>query len=355
MAVTEETLRLAKKLRIHLDRTVNQATRELVRAWARAWDEIHDVWAEAMMDIAKASTDGRWPSLAQIARQERAQAALLAANEQIALLAEHTGVTVVDAVGRAVEDTPEWQARLIASQLPTEAGTTRELVARFTRVDELALSAIVRRTTEDVTAASYRLEAHAQEQMRRALVRGVAVGENPRRAARQMVRNSEGVFNGGLTRALTIARTEILDAHRAGTAAAQAANADVLQGWQWVAQLDKRTCPSCWARHGSMHALTVPGPDDHQNGRCARSPVTRSWADLGFDIPEPPSLLPDAEQTFAGLPRADQLAVMGPARLQLLDSGQVSFTDLTTTRSTPGWRDSSVPTPVRDLLARVAA
>src|SRR3546814_11471968 len=74
----------------------------------------------------------------------------------------------------------------------------------------------------------------------------------------------------------------------------------------WVAQLDRRTCPSCWSQHGSKHALDEPGPLDHQQGRCARLPVTRSWRDLGFDIDDPPSVVPDAETTFRGMRRGDQ-------------------------------------------------
>jgi SPP1 gp7 family putative phage head morphogenesis protein len=354
VAVTEETLRLSNRYRVTLGRTVNATTRDLVRAWAAAWDEIQGTWVQAMADVTAASQDGRWPTITQLMRQERAQEAMAAANEQIRALAEYTGVTVTDVLGPTVGGTPDEQARLIASQMPAQAGTRAELVARFNRVDPFALDAIVRRSTQQVTAATYRLERDAQEAMRRTLIRGVAVGDNPKAAARRMVRLVEGEFNGGLTRAMTIARTEILDAHRAGTAESQIANDDVLQGWQWVAQLDKRTCSSCWAQHGKIHPLTEQGPMDHQNGRCARSPANRPWADLGFNIPEPPSLLPDAQATFGTLSRADQLAVMGPTRLRLLDGGVIGWNDLSTTRRTPGWRDSQVPTPVRNLLARAA-
>lgn len=356
MSINEETLRLARSLRIRLDRDVDATVRTLVREWARAWDEIHDAWSDAMMDLAQASTDGAWPGPSIVARSDRATRALLLANEEIARLAEFTGVTVTDALGRVVEDVPEWQARLIASQLPAEAGTTAELIARFNRVDANALGWIVERSTEQITAASFRLGTVGQDAMRRALVRGVAVGDNPRTAAARMLRRAEGAFNGGLTRALTIARTEMLDAHRSAAAAAQFANDDVLQGWVWQAQLDRRTCPSCWGMHGTVHNLEEPGPNDHQQGRCARLPKTKTWAELGFDIPEPPSLLPDAGEVFAGLPQADRLAIMGPTRLQALDDGLVNLGDMATRRRTPGWRDSWAPTPARDLLlARVSA
>jgi hypothetical protein len=60
-------------------------------------------------------------------------------------------------------------------------------------------------------------------------------------------------------------------------------------------------------------------------------------------------VLPDAQTVLDVMSAADQLAVMGPRRLELLRSGQVSWADLSMRRSTIGWRDSYVPRPVRDL------
>ena len=76
MSINDETLRLARKMRVTIDQTVDQSVdqsvRGLVRAWARAWDEIHDAWADAMMDLAQASSDGQWPNTWQIAQADRA-------------------------------------------------------------------------------------------------------------------------------------------------------------------------------------------------------------------------------------------------------------------------------------------
>lgn len=87
------------------------------------------------------------------------------------------------------------------------------------------------------------------------------------------------------------------------------------------------------------------------NCRCSRTPQSKSWRALGFNIDEPRSLLPDARTVFKGLPEADQLAVMGPARLAALDSGRASWDDLSMRRTTPGWRDSYAPRPARDFAA----
>ena len=113
-------------------------------------------------------------------------------------------------------------------------------------------------------------------------------------------------------------------------------------------------CPSCWSMHGSVHNVDDFGPIDHQQGRCTSIPTTKSWADLGFDIEEPPSVLPDARQVFDDLPAEQQTAILGKDRLDLLRSGQIQWADLATRRSTDGWRDSIVPTPVSALLAKAS-
>ena len=127
----------------------------------------------------------------------------------------------------------------------------------------------------------------------------------------------------------------------------------MLDGWVWHAEITgpsrTRTCPSCWAKHGTLHPMSEPGPIDHHQGRCSRTPKTKSWADLGFDIPEPADETPDARETFDGLPEADRIAIMGRRRLQLLDAGDIKWADLSQLRTTRGWRDSYGVRPVKDL------
>lgn len=346
MAITRHTLRLSRELRLVITDLADQATRQLVAAWVKAWDTLEAEMAQAVAELLEVG-DGEWPSVQQIRRATRAQKALEHAAIQLRGLSEQAGVLVVEQGGQAAATSAEWQARLIASQMPPAAGDMATLTAVFDRVSPAAIDEIVRRITGQVYALSRPLTAEATASMERALVRGVAVGSSPRVTARNMLANLEAGFNGGLTRALTIARTEILDASRAGAQAAQDANADVLTGWVWVAQLDKRTCPSCWSRNGTEHDLDEAGPDDHQNGRCARMPKAKSWARLGFHgIDEPPDLLPDARKVFAGLSKADQLAVMGPGRLAALADGSLSWDGLSRRVQTVGWRDSYGTAPL---------
>lgn len=349
MAVTRETHQLVRSMRVRLARHVDDTTRSLVAAWIRAWDVVAQAWGSAAEEAVAASVDGRWPSRTVLDRLDRAQRALDATRAQLLSLSELTGVTVVQLLPTLAAEAIDWHQQVVASQLPSGEGISTGLSVAFNRVDPRALSAIVERTTGDVASYLQPLSADAEAAMKRALIRGVAIGDNPAVAAREMVRNLEGEFNGGLARALNIARTEMLDANRLATRAADLANPDLVTGWYWWAALDERTCPSCWVQHGSLHPADEQGPDDHQSGRCTRLTATRSWADLGFDIPEPAPIMADAQETFWSMPERKQLAVMGQARLDALRSGAVQWSDLTVKRSAEAWRDSWAVRPVKDL------
>lgn len=351
MAVDRETLRLIAGMRVAIGEDVDDAVDDLTRAWARTWNELQAEWEAAVEDLIAAG-DGRWPTQAQIARATRAQKALAITRAALIDLREYADVRILQAVPDLPEQAAAWHAQITASQMPANAAADKAtLVASFNRVDPAALTAIVERTTQSIRSLTLPLSVEAEAVMRAELVRGVAVGANPREAARRMVARVNGAFDGGLVRANVIARTEMLDAHRSGGRAQDVANAGVLAGWEWTAVLDRRTCASCWSKHGTRYAPEIEGPWDHQQGRCARTPVTKSWRELGFNITEPPSLTPDARTVFNGLPEADQLQIMGPRRLELLQSGKADWSDLSSRRTSAGWRDSFAPTPVKDLAA----
>lgn len=354
MSIGSETLRLVAELRDAVARIIDEVTRRLTQAWVRAWDRLEWDFTRAAVDLIEASRDGRWPTRAQVERAGLASRALEAAARTLSRLVQIVQAAVRPAARDAARVGGTAQAPIIGSQFPPQADPAA-VAARLGRFSDHALDAITRRTEQQITSLTRPLSAEATDAMKQELVRGVHVGENPREAARRMVRRVEGEFNGGLSRALNIARTEMIDSHRAAAAAGQATNRDVLRGWVWHARLDTRSCPACFVMHGTVHPVEEPGPLGHQQCRCSRTPLTRSWRDLGFDIDEPTSVIPDAQAVFRGLPRADQLAIMGPERLAALDRGAIGWADLARRRENPGWRPSYVPTPVRDLPRRRAA
>ena len=346
MAITSETIRIVEQMRRQVGSIVDDVSRSLTYAWVRAWDEIVFEVVAAIGELLQMG-DGRWPSRRQIERTARVVSALDLIGATLQRLAALTRSETIAAAGQAARIAIDGQNALIASQLPY--GSTKHLAALYRVQQPDTIDAIVRRTAEQINAAHWPLAEEATGRMKRELVRGVVVGDNPRTAAARMVRNLEGEFNGGLTRALTLSRTEILGAHREAAEIGQQQHEDVLNGWRWHADLSPRTCPSCLAQHGKLFPLSQPGPWDHQNGRCSRLPATKSWADLGFDIPEPPDVVADARGWFDALPEVEQVAIMGRRRLDLLKSGDIAWEDLPERRTTPDWRDSYGTRTVRDL------
>ncbi|GAA2860040.1 phage head morphogenesis protein [Nonomuraea rubra] len=354
MAITAETLAIAERLRRQVGSIVDDVTRSLTAAWVGAWDQVVVEVIAAIGELLQLG-DGKWPTRRQIFRSARTISALDLIGQTLDRLATATLAQTAVAAAQAARLGIEAQGDLVASQLPY--GSTRALAAKYGVQQADTIDAIARRTAERINAKHWPLSDEATRRMKNELVRGVVVGDNPREAAARMVRNLEGEFNGGLGRALNLARTEILDSHRAAAEAGQEAHGDVLAGWVWHCELNSsrgRTCPACWALHGTVHPLSEPGPIDHQQGRCSRTPKTKSWADLGFDVPEPPDLIPNAREVFDLLPEDEQVAIMGRRRLDLLRSGEIEWEDLPQLRTTPDWRDSYGVRPVKDL-ERIAA
>lgn len=348
MAISSLTLRLAAELRAVVTEQTDDATRQLVSAWVRAWDEIAASFQHAIFDVV--NHDGPL-TLTQAAKLDRVEAALQHAAAQLDRLIGHSSQVATLAARDILRAGADLTPKIMASQLPQSIGSLDSLAARFGRLNADALDALIERTTEQVTSLALPLSDSATGSMLEALTRAIPEGESPRTTAQLMLQGTEDAFNGGLSRALTISRTEVLDVYRSASNGIYAENSDVLQGWMWSAELDDGVCISCVVMDGAVFPIEDPGPNDHQNGRCESIPVTASWEDLGLaGMEEPESLYPDAQAWFDGLPEETKLEIAGPGRLEAYQSGKADWPDLSTTRAAEGWRDSRVPTAVADLF-----
>lgn len=348
--ITQRSLRLLQQLRKSIGGHTDDAVRVMAAAWATSWHTLSGAWIAALDDVLDTMDHtGRWPTPYELTRLDRLTAATARTQAALSTLTATASVTAGAGVAQVVAATAAAEPAIMAAQLP--AGLAADgLRAYAAKILPTALEAITMRAQQQIHQALWPLTPAAVDAMRRRLVTGIATGDNPRTAARQMVADVQGAFNGGLTRAMTLARTEMLDAYRDTSQYAHEANADVLSSWRWLASLGTRCCPGCWAMHGTEWPVSQPGPWDHQSGRCARMPVVKPWRELGIDIDEPDDdFFPKAPARFAALDPVDQLAVMGPRRLALLRSGRITLADLATKRLTPAWRPSYVPMPVRQL------
>ena len=166
-----------------------------------------------------------------------------------------------------------------------------------------------------------------------AIIEGVGLGYSPIKLAK-IINTQLGV---GLTDALRMTRTVQLWTYRESTRANYAANADVVFGWIWFAELTG-ACMSCVNQHGSIHRLDET-LDDHHNGRCAMLPFTG-------DNPIEQS----GADWFAEQPKAYQVQQMGPAKYDAWNSGKVSISDMSKTVHNDVFGDMRVETPLKDLI-----
>lgn len=354
MPVTNRTLWLLAELRDQIGGTTDNVVRDLAGAWVTAWDELERAWQETIAEIVERYLlTGVWPTPAQLARLARYNAATFATQQSLAMLTTTAVATTGAGVDTVMAATVAAEPLVMASQLPANLAAAA-LKTYSHKIAPTALEAIALRAKQQITATTWPISEEATEAIRRALIRGVVAGDNPRTVAREMVKRTEGEFNGGLARAQNVARTEMLDAYRDTSAHVHDANRDVLDGWTWAATLDPRTCPSCWGMHGTHHPLTQPGPWDHQSGRCARLPKLKSWRELGIDLDELDDVLPDAQAAFDALDEADQQAIVGKGRLGMIKAGKIGLRDIPVLKQNTGWRPSYVPRNLGQLdqLAR---
>ena len=348
MAITQETLNAARRARQEIRDLTDRQMVELVSAWAGAWDSIVEDFTEALADLE--TLGGGSLTRQEMARNRKLVSALNQAEEVLTELFELTDSVTARDLLEAVHGTIPGQRQIIQSQLPTPDAVAPGVNLSLNAPAPDALNAIIKRSTETIHSLTTPLAPWVAEKMKQELVRGVVLGKNPRAVASRLIKNAEGQFNGGLSRALNIARTEMLDAHREATRVLSRSNADILTSWVWTCTLDARTCPSCLSKHGTEFPLDEFGPIDHQLGRCARVDKVKSWKELGFDIEEPRSSFQDSREWFDNLTEGTQREIMGPTRFRLLHEGKISWDDLATLRKTNGWRDSWGVRPVKDLL-----
>lgn len=126
---------------------------------------------------------------------------------------------------------------------------------------------------DQVSKLFAKMDSQTVDLVRKRLLLGVSLGENPRQIAADLA----NALKMPLNRALTIARTESINAYRNAALDTYRTNSDVVQGWTWSAAAG--ACRFCASMDGTHHDL---GEDmnSHPNCRCAALPDTVSYNDI---------------------------------------------------------------------------
>jgi SPP1 gp7 family putative phage head morphogenesis protein len=295
--------------------------RQRLAALARAYGELYrqlEQRINRLLDrIAQAQAAGidvrpTWLVELDETRQLLAEAELLFgtvfAREALAIVTTAQQQAVAQAQAHAVQLIGVMRPLVTPRRLNTDAFT--DLVGALS--DGTPLQRLLAQFGPDAAAA-----------IRDALIASVGRGEGSAVIQRQI----RSALGGSLTRAMRIARTEPFRALRSASLRSYRANADLVEGWVWVASLSPRTCPVCWALHGRVFSLDTPFAS-HVMCRCSPAPKLR-----GVASPVPIS----GPQAFARQPAAVQQQILGPAKYRAYVAGEVTLADLVGEDTHPQW------------------
>jgi SPP1 gp7 family putative phage head morphogenesis protein len=358
MSPPETIQEIIQRYRQALEQRETEAVIRLTDSYQRIYDQLSTEQDALLQQIAALRAQGKPITKPMIHRLQRYQKLIGDIEREVqgygAIIADEMRAQVPDAAQLGVDFAAEMvQASLTG--FPQEVA--QGIIATFDRMPSEAVESLVGAMLEDSPLFDETLMSLGEDTARGvgdALVRGLLSGKGPRDVARAMT-DQWGV---PLTRAMTIARTEQLRAHRMASLASYRQNAHIVKGWVWHAELDGLVCLSCVALHGSRHGLDET-LDDHPSGRCAMLPITPSWADLGFtDMPETgvDSWLQEGEgeRWFNDLPEEQQQAMMGPGKFAAWQDGAFQFNQLSKATTHPRWGRTFVETPLKELVGIVA-
>jgi hypothetical protein len=168
------------------------------------------------------------------------------------------------------------------------------------------------------------------------IIDNVALGNNPKKIA-YLIRQSLG---GGLTDALRMTRTVQIYSYREANRASYIANSDIVTGWYWMSALDKESCMSCIAMHGTFHTNDET-LNDHYNGLCTMIPAT-----IGSKSP--------IEQTgiewFNSLPQEEQQRYMGQGKYESWKDGKFELSQLSGNHKDEVYGEMRIEVPLKELI-----
>lgn len=200
----------------------------------------------------------------------------------------------------------------------TAAGGNKTLLASLVRVPVEAIQQLAGFLAKDgaLYAAIKAGYGSLTDRIADAIMRGVALGDNPKTIALYLNKQ----IGMGLTDAMRTMRTAQLWAYRSAAQANYVANSNVVTGWVWMAREDSDVCAACLAMHGTKHDVEEI-LDGHYNCRCVPLPMTKL-------NPDPPIPEGRGEEYFNSLSEDKQREMLGAAKYEAWKEGRFEFSQL---------------------------
>jgi len=308
----------------------------LIAYYKSSYSRIETAQKALIQQIREREQSGKEVSRAWLQRQERYKELLRQIEETVSQFATFAREQVRLGVLSAVEQGQNDAQQLAFTALDRETDVPTVL-ATWNRLPVETLNELAGVLSPDspVSKLLDSLGATTAQVAKSTLFAGIAAGVNPKVVARQL-RRTAGY---SVVRARTIARTEMLRAYRQATLETYRENDDIVSGWIWVAALSIRTCAACLALHGKQFPLEEDF-GTHPNCRCTQIPITGE----GQDIER-------GEDWFARQPESVQLAVLGKAKLEAYQSGQITLQDLIHEEDSKIWGKTRSEASLKEALS----
>lgn len=260
-----------------------------------------------------------------------------------------TGTAQAGAVETAAAAAARWTAKSVG------VGTVKQL-AQVTGISWNALPADALKAVVGLAGDGSPLldlfrsvSSDRADQVRDTLLAGIGRGASAREIATEL----QQISDVSAARARTIARTEVNRAARSATIDSYAQNPTLVSGWVWLSSADLRTCPACWAMHGTEHPLSEEF-GSHPACRCCACP---SLVDIRSSADQPdvrPKFEAGADK-FADLDEADQKTILGPKMYGEFAAGRVSLADTVHITADPRWGITRTAASVSQALQSAAS
>lgn len=321
-------LDLAARYRAALLAQDTAALARLVTAYAGVARRLQGLIDALGMELAALETV---PTRGQVERMRRYRELLAQVNDELVRYSAYAGTEMSTAARAAIELAQRHARGLVTAQAGVGVGWNR----LSTDAIEQLLGFLD--PTGPLFARLEKLAPYMAERVSQTIIENIALGRNPRAWA-GLIRDQLGI---GLSDSLRMARTVQIKSYQEATRANYIANADLVSGWIWSAELDADVCMACAAQHGTLHT-NDESLDGHWNCRCAMIP---NVVDSERAIEEGAG-----QAWFDALPEDEQRALMGAGRHDAYADGQFSFGDLSRQRPDEIFGTMREETPLKDLV-----
>lgn len=326
---------IARAFKADLLRHERDASGEMVRQYGQMWQQLQRQIEAMQRDFVEARKKDESIGASWYYRYNRMQSLQAQIEREIAAFATYAEQRIIQQQRYAVDaaqQTARQQVHAARQRLGVDwmrlpSSATSELVGYLQ--DGSPLRSLLSGLAGDTAQA-----------IGDTLVKGVALGYNPRKTAR-LIRKQ---FAHPLANIMRISRTETMRAMRQASLQSYRANSDVIEGWMWMAAHQGRTCPMCLAMDGQVFPLTAY-LDDHPNGRCSPVPVVKGAPRPQWET---------GEAWLRRQPVAVQQKVLGIEGQQLYAAGVINLRDFVGRKRSKAWGTTRYAKSLSAVLAAKA-